>query len=105
MRRLDDVAPDLQIVDNLLIKVDVQGAEDKVIAGGEETFARAAVLILETSFVPLYEGQVLFDAVYDRLRQMGFAYMGTEHIIRHPQTGRVLQCDSLFCRQEQRLAL
>ena len=102
IRRLDDVAPDLQIEDNLLIKVDVQGAEDKVIAGGEQTFARAAVLIMETTFVSLYEGQVLFDALYDRLRQMGFTYMGTEHIIRHPRTGRVLQCDSLFLRDPKR---
>ena len=99
IRRLDDVAPDLQIEDNLLIKVDVQGAEDKVIAAGEHTFARATVLIMETTFVPLYEGQVLFDTIYDHLRQMGFTYMGTEHIIRDPRTGRVLQCDSLFLRQ------
>jgi FkbM family methyltransferase len=99
IRRLDDVARDLQIDDNLLIKVDVQGTEDKVITGGEETFARAAVLVLETTFVPLYQGQVLFDAIYDRLRAKGFAYMGTEHIIRDPHDGRVLQCDSLFLRE------
>lgn len=98
IRRLDDVAKDLQIDDELLIKVDVQGAEDKVISGGGQTFSRASVLILETTFVPLYQGQVLFDAIYDRLRRMGFTYMGTEHIIRHPQTGRVLQCDALFLR-------
>ena len=98
IRRLDDVAADLQIEDNLLIKVDVQGAEDKVISGGQQTFARASVLIMETTFVPLYEGQVLFDIIYERLRQMGFTYMGTEHIIRNPQNGRVLQCDSLFIR-------
>lgn len=98
IRRLDDVARDLQIDENLLIKVDVQGTEDKVIAGGEQTFTRASALIMETTFVPLYQGQVLFDAIYDGLRQMGFTYMGTEHIIRNPQTGRVLQCDSLFLR-------
>lgn len=98
IRRLDDVAGDLQIDENLLIKVDVQGTEDKVIAGGERTFARAAALIMETTFVPLYQGQVMFDAIYDRFRRMGFTYMGTEHIVRDPQTGRVLQCDSLFLR-------
>ena len=98
IRRLDDIAADLQIEDNVLIKVDVQGAEDKVISGGRQMFARAAALIMETTFVPLYEGQVLFDAIYDRLRPMGFTYMGTEHIIRNPHTGRVLQCDSLFLR-------
>jgi FkbM family methyltransferase len=102
IRRLDEVAHDLQIEDNVLIKVDVQGTEDKVIAGGERTFARATALIMETTFVPLYQGQVLFDAIYDRLRRMGFTYMGTEHIIRDPRTGRVLQCDSLFLRDPKR---
>jgi FkbM family methyltransferase len=99
IRRLDDVIHDLEIVDDVLIKVDVQGTEDKVIAGGEETFSRASVLILETTFVPLYQGQSLFDAIYDRLRAKGFTYMGTEHIIRDPRDGRVLQCDSLFLRE------
>ena len=99
IRRLDDVARDLEIADDVLIKVDVQGTEDKVIAGGEEMFSRASALILETTFVPLYDGQVLFDTIYDRLRAKGFTYMGTEHVIRNPKNGRVLQCDSLFLRE------
>ncbi len=99
IKRLDDVMAGLDIVDDVLIKVDVQGTEDKVITGGEETFSRASALILETTFVPLYQGQVLFDAIYDRLRAKGFTYMGTEQIIRDPQDGRVLQCDSLFLRE------
>jgi len=98
IRRLDEVARDLEIDDDILIKVDVQGTEDKVISGGQQMFSRASVLIMETTFVPLYQDQVLFDAIYDRLRRMGFTYMGTEHIVRNPQTGRVLQCDSLFLR-------
>ncbi|MHC4521002.1 MAG: FkbM family methyltransferase [Planctomycetota bacterium] len=107
IRRLDEVVRDLEIVDDVLIKVDVQGAEDRVISGGEETVSRASVLILETTFVPLDRGQVLFDAIYARLLRMGFTYMGTEHIIRNPQTGRVLQCDSLFLRntKQQRFSL
>ncbi|MBN1593389.1 MAG: FkbM family methyltransferase [Candidatus Coatesbacteria bacterium] len=100
MRRLDDVAPELVLVEPILIKIDVQGMEDKVILGGENVFAKASILIVETSFVALYRGQALFDTIYDLLRQRGFVYMGTEHIVRNPTDGRVLQCDSLFVRRE-----
>jgi hypothetical protein len=89
----------LDVVDNVLVKIDVQGTEDKVILGGEKVLSRASVLIVETTFEPLYKDQPLFDEVYDLLRRMGFLYMGTDHIIRNPADGTVLQCDSLFMRE------
>ncbi|GAH51052.1 unnamed protein product, partial [marine sediment metagenome] len=98
IRRLDDILGELDIVDDILIKIDVQGAEDKVILGGEKLIYRASVLILETSFQPLYEGQLLFDGIYDLLREKGFVYAGSENNIRNPQDGSILQCDSVFLR-------
>jgi len=98
IRRLDDILGELDIVDNILVKIDVQGTEDKVILGGEELICRASVLILETSFQPLYEGQLLFNQIYDLLREKGFVYAGSEHNIRNPQDGSILQCDSVFLR-------
>ena len=74
--RLDDVAKDLKIKDNLLIKIDVQGFEDKVIVGGENTIKQAKILIIETSFQPLYIGQPLFEDMYDLLKQ-DFRYIGS----------------------------
>jgi FkbM family methyltransferase len=101
IRRLDDLAGELSLVEPILIKIDVQGMEDKVILGGENVFGKASLLIVETSFVALYKGQALFDGVYDLLRERGFVYMGTEHIIRNPKDGQALQCDSLFVRRER----
>ncbi len=99
IRRLDDVAHELVLVEPILTKIDVQGMEDKVLLGAESVIARTAILIVETSFEPLYKGQVLFPAIYDLLRSKGFSYMGTEHIIRNPVDGRPLQCDALFLRE------
>lgn len=99
IRRLDDVAETLEINDSLLVKVDVQGMEDKVLLGGEKVLARTAVLIVETSFRPLYQGQPLFDRVYRLLCDQGFTFMGNEHNIRDPRDGKVLQSDSIFVRQ------
>ena len=99
IRRLDDVADDLCIKDNILIKMDVQGFEDKVILGGDKLISRASVLILETCFQPLYIGQVLFDTIYDMLKQRGFVYMGSEDIRRNPMNGQIIYCDSIFCKK------
>ncbi len=50
IRRLDVVADELNLVDNILIKIDVQGFEDRVIRGGWNTVRRAKLLIVEVSF-------------------------------------------------------
>ena len=102
VRRLDEVAKDIEISDNCVIKVDVQGAEDKGIEGGQATLSMASVVVVETSFEVLYTGQALFHTIYDLLRERGLVYMGSEHIIRNPNDGRVLQCDSLFFRRPDR---
>jgi FkbM family methyltransferase len=96
VRRLDDLG--LQLEDNILIKIDVQGFEDRVIRGGEETIKRASFIISEVSFTPLYEGQPLFSQIYDQLRGLGFTYHGELHQLRSPHNGLPLQADALFVR-------
>src|SRR5215831_4284567 len=64
VKRLDDVLQGSYLEDHILIKMDVQGYEDRVILGGEKVFSRAKLLIVETSFQTLYESQPLFDEVY-----------------------------------------
>ena len=96
--RLDDIALQLELAPPLLIKIDVQGFEDRVLAGGEQTIRQADVLIIETSFEPLYEGQLLFDDLYRRLYAWGFNYAGAISQLPSPHDRRLLQADSLFVR-------
>lgn len=98
IRRLDDIADSLKLTDNLLIKIDVQGFEDKVIAGGQITIRKAKILIVETCFEPLYEGQLLFDEIYSLIKEMGFTYKGAEESFRNPLNGKILYCDSVFVK-------
>jgi len=101
VRRLDTVArEDLKLVDNVLIKIDVQGYEDKVIAGGLDTISRAAVLVVETCFCELYEGQPLFPAIYESLVRLGFSYGGSLEQTTNPVDGRVMWSDSVFVRKQ-----
>jgi FkbM family methyltransferase len=98
VRRLDDALAGLTLRDNLLVKIDVQGYEMKVISGGERLISSAALLIVETSFQTLYEGQPLFDDVYDLLRQKGLRYAGNWDQLLSPRDGSVLQADAVFVR-------
>jgi len=109
VKRLDDVVADLSLPNNILIKIDAQGYEDKVIAGGEKLVARAKLIIAEVSFKPLYKGQPLFDDIYELLKQRGFKYagnldsgMGSLPQLRNPLDGSVLQANAIFIRHESR---
>jgi FkbM family methyltransferase len=99
VRRLSDVVRELNLRDPLLLKLDVQGFEDKVIAGGEDVVARAKIIIIEVSFQSLYEGGPLFDDMYQLLKEHGFTYNGNFEQLLSPKDGRILQADAIFCRQ------
>jgi FkbM family methyltransferase len=98
VRRLSDVARELNTRSPLLLKLDVQGFEDKVIAGGEDVIASAKIVIVEVSFRHLYEGGPLFDDIYQILKARGFVYMGSFEQLLSPKDGSVLQADAIFCR-------
>ncbi len=98
VRRLDDAVSDLELNPEIAIKIDVQGYEDKVIAGATNTLDKAKAIIIEVSFQELYEGQALFDDIYSMLRQKGFSYMGNLYQLLNPMDGAPLQADALFVR-------
>ena len=95
--RLDDFAKTIDLGGKLLIKIDVQGVEEKVVAGGADTIRKADVLFLETNFQRLYKGQPLFKEVVDIVSGLGFQYMGNVagHLIS-PINGICLEEDSIF---------
>lgn len=100
VRTLDGVAAELRLQDNILLKIDVQGYEANVLAGGPATVRRAEVVIVETSYRRLYEGQPLFHDIYETLRGLGFDFEGNMEQMVSAADGRVVQADSIFVRRE-----
>lgn len=98
VKRLDDVLREFRLEPEMLVKIDVQGYEDRVIAGATETLARAKAVIVEVSFRELYEGQPLFDVIFGMLSERGFRYMGNLYQLLSPLDGAPLQADALFVR-------
>jgi FkbM family methyltransferase len=96
IHRLDTLAVDLDLQPSILIKIDVQGYEDRVLRGGENTIRKAHYVLIETSFEQLYEGEAAFDAVYDTMVGYGFRYAGNLDQVVSPKTGLPLYADALF---------
>ncbi|HVT90296.1 MAG TPA: FkbM family methyltransferase [Tepidisphaeraceae bacterium] len=96
---LDSIAARLKIEDNLLVKMDVQGFETRVIKGGRSTILRAKLVIVETSFQRIYQDQPLFGDVYQLLvNELGLRYCGSIDRQPSPVDGFPLQEDSIFLR-------
>jgi FkbM family methyltransferase len=96
---LDDIVKSMELEDNILLKIDVQGYEDQVIMGAKNCLNSIQVIIIETSFAPLYEGQPLFADIYQMLIEHGFVYSGSLEELKSPVDGIPLQQDSLFIKK------
>jgi FkbM family methyltransferase len=99
MTTLDEAAASLNLGDNILLKIDVQGYEMNVLAGSAGVLKRTSVLIVETSFKTMYEGQSLFADVNSFLEARGFVYAGNWSELKSPADGIPLQQDSIFIRK------
>jgi FkbM family methyltransferase len=98
VRRLDTYAESLRLAANILLKVDVQGYENRVLAGAGEVLTKTSYVLVELSFAPLYEGQADFHDVYTFLTDRGFSYAGSWDQLASPLDGTILQTDALFVR-------
>ena len=98
VRPLDSLEGELEIEPGLMVKIDVQGFEDEVIAGGRRLLSRARLVIMEVSFAPLYDGVASFDALYASMREMGFEFRGFLDQLVGPADGAVLQGDAMFLK-------
>ena len=99
LKRLDTIGLDYIHPDAVLfIKIDTQGYEDRVLQGASKVLARAIGLQLELSFVPLYDGQCLYDEMVAQLQVLGFELWGMTPVFNNPSNGRLLQVDATFFR-------
>ncbi len=98
LETLDQLAEKLQLTAPVLLKIDVQGAELKVLGGARETLKKIDHVLVEASFAPLYEGQPPFDQLYRFLFDQGYRMSGVWDTLLSPVDGSVLQSDLLFSR-------
>jgi FkbM family methyltransferase len=85
------------VTSGLLIKLDVQGFELKVMNGGGKVFAQADAAIVEIIVQALYENQARFDEIVDKMRSFGMVFHGAVEYGFDP-SGRVVSFDAIFMR-------
>jgi FkbM family methyltransferase len=99
--RLDSVADRfLGNDESFFIKIDVQGFENKVLDGAPMLLRRGVGLQLELSLTPLYEGEMLFQPMLDRLSKSDFDLWSLVPGFVDNRTGRLLQVDGVFFRRQ-----
>lgn len=80
-----------------LLKLDVQGYEDRVLDGASRTLGQVAVVECELSIVPLYADQLTLRPMLDLLSEAGFELVDLEPGQR-ASDGATLYIDALFRR-------
>lgn len=80
-----------------LLKLDVQGLEDRVLRGGRRTMGGVEACIVEVNIARLYEGQAQFATLVDALQEAGLSYYGNLEQ-QHDAQGAPLFVDCAFVR-------
>jgi len=82
-----------------MIIMDVQGYEDIVLKGAEQTLDQCKAVVSELSLQPLYKNSSVFDSVYQVLIAKGFRL----NYLINPICGinrNILQIDGIFLREK-----
>ncbi len=95
---LDEISPELELERPVLLKLDVQGFEAAVLSGATQTLKSVDYILVETSFKPLYKGEVLFSQIMEMLNSHHFVFSRPVDSFSDDKTGEILQMDALFVR-------
>lgn len=96
---LDKIIANLSdpLILDILIKLDAQGYEDRIIRGGIETFRKARACIVEVNLDELYENQATFNDILLLLHDLGYRYAGNLDQT-YAVDGHVIFFDAVFLR-------
>jgi len=84
-------------VPDVLVKIDAQGYDDRVIRGGRLVFEHARACIVEINLDHLYEQQGSFKDIFGLLDTLGYRYVGNLDQT-YATDGHVVFIDAVFVR-------
>lgn len=87
----------IDLPNGLLMKLDVQGAEAKVLRGARQTLQKTVAVLIEVNLLPLYEGQASFEELSAILGDSGLKFSGMLEQF-HGNNGRPIYFDAVFLR-------
>ena len=82
---------------NILLKLDVQGFEDRVLRGAESTLNMCSACIIEINLDNLYKDQADFHDIFTMVHRAGYSYAGNLEQV-YDKDGRVVYFDAVFIK-------
>jgi hypothetical protein len=98
MATLDTLFAGRGLAGPVLLKIDVQGYEDRVIVGGQAFLQQVRWVVIETAFARLYDGERSFTEMLDLMRERGFRFVKPLNFHTSDVTGAIIEMDALFER-------
>ncbi|WP_425400356.1 FkbM family methyltransferase [Aeoliella sp.] len=97
---LDALSERLDLREEIVIKIDTEGADLEVLQGGTATLARSAAVIIEAVFYPTRYGDdaPVFEEIVQAMSEYGFAYRGNVRCCW--SEGVCNAADALFVRRD-----
>ena len=89
----------MDLKSKVLLKLDVEGYEERALAGSAAVLSHVDYVLLEVSFQKLYEGQAEFERIHTLLVDHGFQYAGNMDQVLSPMDESVTIADALFVRR------
>jgi FkbM family methyltransferase len=96
---LDAIAAERGLAGPFLLKLDVQGAELKVLSGAESLLADAVAAVLEVSFFEFFHGGPLAHEVVAWMVERGFVIYDIDDRIYRPLDGALSQANVTFVQE------
>jgi len=100
MTTLDSFFAGRELPEPVLLKLDVQGYEAKVVAAGCATLRRVRWVVAEASLRRMYEEEPLLLDLAHLMRSERFIFLRPVGSLTDPRNGEMLQLDALFEREE-----
>lgn len=95
VKRLDELNEIIDYVSPVLLKLDVQGFEKEVIKGANNILDKIDFILIEVSFVQMYENEPLFSEMHNFLNALGFSVVAPLSAFQNSSL-QVLQLDFLY---------
>lgn len=93
---LDALFANRSLAGPILLKIDVQGFEDRVITGASDFLARVSWVLMEVSFSKLYEGERHFNSILELMASKGFVFVRPMNVHFAPNSDEIIEMDALF---------
>ena len=96
--RLDTLLEGHSLQKPILLKIDVQGYEDKVIYGSINILKYVDWVVMEVSFARLYEGEAEFLSLVKLMSSHGFVFVRPLNFHQSGNSLDIIEMDALFKR-------